>query len=343
MTSPFTVALADHLWQSTLFAAVVGCLALLLRRNSARLRCLLWLVAPAKFLIPFALLTAIGARLPWSVGILQGTEPVFSSFAARTAAHLGGRALTVCAAVWAIGTLVILAHGYVRWRAIRESLRASTPTDLAFVIPVRLSASRMAPGVVGILRPVLLLPRGIEARLTAAELRAVLAHERCHVAWQDNLAAAAHMLVQALLWFHPLIWWVGVRIIVERERACDQQVLADGHAPEGYAEGIVKVCEHYLETGLECVAGIGGANLNRRIADILENRPIERTTRVRKLMIALAACGTFAVPVALGVRTAPQALAAKATSGMYLGPPRTWELRNEVWLGFPDPLPQSRH
>ncbi len=56
------MALANHLWQSTLFALVVGCLTLLLRKNSARVRCLLWLAASTKFLIPFALLTLLGSQ-----------------------------------------------------------------------------------------------------------------------------------------------------------------------------------------------------------------------------------------------------------------------------------------
>jgi hypothetical protein len=51
-------ALLGHLWQSTLFVLAVGCLCLLLRRNSARIRYCLWLAASAKFLIPFAALTA---------------------------------------------------------------------------------------------------------------------------------------------------------------------------------------------------------------------------------------------------------------------------------------------
>ena len=95
------------------------------------------------------------------------------------------------------------------------------------------------PGVVGIWRPVLLLPEGLADRLTPAQLNAVIAHERCHVGRHDNLAAAVHMLVEAIFWFHPLVWWIERRMIDERERACDEAVLRAGNDPDEYAEGIL--------------------------------------------------------------------------------------------------------
>jgi bla regulator protein BlaR1 len=55
-------ALADHLWQSTLFAVLVGFLTLALRKNRARVRYRLWLVASVKFLIPFSLLIGLGGH-----------------------------------------------------------------------------------------------------------------------------------------------------------------------------------------------------------------------------------------------------------------------------------------
>jgi bla regulator protein blaR1 len=329
VTSSNLIALTNHLWQSTLFAVMVSCLALLLSKNSARVRYLLWLAASAKFLVPFALLTAVGAQIPWSVGPNHGATPAFFLTADRQAAQVvqfaaepatfleqvthaascGDVVLITFELLWVLGTLVVAAHWFARWRLVRRALRESTPMSLAFVIPVRSSSAQLEPAVVGIRRPVLLLPKGMEQRFTPEEIRAVLAHERCHVAWRDNVAATLHMIVEALFWFHPLIWWLGMRMVDERERACDEQVLAEGHAPQSYAEGILRVCEHYLESRLACVAGVSGANLRRRIQAIVKNRAIERLSAVRKLMITLAACATIAVPVGVGVFTSPHARA----------------------------------
>src|SRR5262245_29370400 len=55
--------LANHLWQTTLFAAVIGIATLALRRNAARVRYWLWLAASLKFLVPFSLLVSIGGRV----------------------------------------------------------------------------------------------------------------------------------------------------------------------------------------------------------------------------------------------------------------------------------------
>ena len=52
--------IANHLWQSTLFAGVAGLLTLLLRNNRAHTRYCLWLAASAKFLVPFSLLMLVG-------------------------------------------------------------------------------------------------------------------------------------------------------------------------------------------------------------------------------------------------------------------------------------------
>lgn len=61
----------------------------------------------------------------------------------------------------------------------------------------------------------------------------------------DNLAAALHMLVQALFWFHPLVWWLGSRLVDERERACDEEVIRLGSEPQAYAERILRISERW--------------------------------------------------------------------------------------------------
>src|SRR5689334_20354998 len=64
MSSALGIALGNHLWQSTLFAVCIAVLTLFLRRNSAKVRAALWLAASMKFLVPFALLTMLGAQFP---------------------------------------------------------------------------------------------------------------------------------------------------------------------------------------------------------------------------------------------------------------------------------------
>jgi bla regulator protein blaR1 len=56
------------------------------------------------------------------------------------------------------------------------------------------------------------------------------------------------MLVEAIFWFYPPVWWIRTRLIEERERACDEAVLQAGSAANVYAEGILNVCKFYVES-----------------------------------------------------------------------------------------------
>ena len=111
----------------------------------------------------------------------------------------------------------------------------------------------------------------------------------CHIRRRDNLAAALHMFVEAIFWFHPLVWWIGSRLIDERERACDEEVLRLGSEPQVYAEGILNVCKFYLESPLPCASGVTGSDLKKRIEAIMTNRIAHRLTTARKVLLASAA------------------------------------------------------
>jgi bla regulator protein blaR1 len=166
---------------------------------------------------------------------------------------------------------------------------------------IRSSGAVLEPGVFGIFRPVLLLPAGIEQRLSGAQLEAVLAHELCHLRRRDNLAGAVHMLVESLFWFHPLVWWLGARLVEEREFACDEEVLRRGTNPELYAGSILSVCEFYFESRLPCVSGIAGADLQHRIESIMTARAAPQLRPGKKLLLTVFAIAAVAGPVALGM------------------------------------------
>jgi uncharacterized protein (TIGR03435 family) len=151
------------------------------------------------------------------------------------------------------------------------------------------------------MRPVLLLPHGIAERLTPSQLNAVLAHEICHVRHRDNLLAFLHMIVETMFWFHPLVWWIGARLLEERERACDEDVISRGNQPDVYAEAILNVCKACVESPLACVSGVTGANLKRRIEAIMTNRAGEKLDRGRKVLLAAAGALVLAVPLGIGV------------------------------------------
>jgi uncharacterized protein (TIGR03435 family) len=173
--------------------------------------------------------------------------------------------------------------------------------NLSAKVEVRSSPGLLEPGSVGWLRPVLLLPAGIEDHLPPAQLNAVLAHELCHIVRRDNLTSAIHMFVEAVFWFHPLVWWIGARLIEERERACDEEVLRVTGDPKGYADAILNVCKRYVESPLACVPGVSGSSLKKRIEAIMTDRRVLQLNFIKKVALAAAAVAALALPILVGV------------------------------------------
>jgi hypothetical protein len=192
-------------------------------------------------------------------------------------------------AAWAAGTLLGLLIWGMHWLKLRALVRAARPLAISAPLPVLSTSAPIEPGLIGIFRPVLLLPDGIQARLTPQEMDAILAHELCHFRRRDNLTAAVHMLVESLFWFHPLVWWLGRRLMNERERACDEAVLAAGNDPRVFAEGILNVCRFYIQAPQACASTLSGANLRIRIETILANRTTRRLGRGQKLGLSVIA------------------------------------------------------
>ncbi len=176
-------------------------------------------------------------------------------------------------------------------------------------VELRLSRERMEPGIVGVFRPALLWPEELSERLDDEHIKAILAHEWMHVRRRDNLTAALHMLVEALFWFHPAVWWMERRMVAERESACDEAVVELGSGAEAYAESLLKVCRFCVESPLACVAGVTGADLKRRVVEIMTARAMCRLTWPKKLLLGGAAVCVAAVPVVLGQANAARKMA----------------------------------
>ena len=330
------LGLGNHLWQSTLVAGAAALLALALRRHHARARYWIWLAASIKFLIPFSLLVGAGSHLAWQRHPEEAARPAlyfaieeisqpFTPAEASVPSIPTSSAISISlmhllpwmAAVWLAGCLVVLVAWSIRLRRITEAIEAASPSSegrelsalrrteriggIRRPISLLLSRASLEPGIFGIARPVLIWPEGISSHLEDVHLEAILAHEVWHVRRRDNLAAALHMLVEAVFWFHPLVWWLGARLVEERERACDEQVVAWGSDPQVYAESILKVCEFCLGSPLPCVAGVTGADLKKRMVRIMSHRMLHNLDFARKALLTAAAVLAIAIPLAIGV------------------------------------------
>ncbi len=269
-----TMAVANHLWQSTIVIGVAWLLTLMLRTNTARTRQRIWMAASLKFMLPFSLLVAAGSHMVHPKPAAQSSPALYTAMdqwaqpapAFASALQLGPMGLSasgkghstvwdaapvMLTAVWLCGFAVIVSLWGVRWRRLKRMQRAAiqmpegretaalgrvqqrngTRSAIRMLCIEGQTGRRMEPGVMGVRRLVLLWPDGISERLSDAQLETILAHEMQHVKHRDNLVAMLHMAVEAMFWFHPMVWWMETQLVEERERACDEEVLRMGSKP----------------------------------------------------------------------------------------------------------------
>jgi TonB family protein len=309
-------AAANHIWQSTIVALAAAVLTLAFRRNSATVRYWIWFAAATKFLVPFAALTAVANVLPLpappvAAGAFDAATILFRSSAIPA---VRGAISTFVMSVWVLGAVAVLARCAWQWHRLAVYARQSPPIVDGVVhdtlrriereqgiharTAIVASSRSIEPGVLGIRHPVLMWPQHLTAGLSDAHIDAILTHEVCHIARRDNLLASVQMLVTAVFWFHPLVWWIGARLVDERERACDERVLALGGSPPTYAKSILETCRLCLASPIVNVAGVTGGNLKTRIARIMKNAPAAPLGRGKKIALVLAGLVVVLAPIA---------------------------------------------
>ena len=238
--------------------------------RSPALRHLLWLAVLVKPLIavavssPYTVFAPLGplAEPGWDA-IAPGRVQHFAALAPAgvTAVSSGG---TLTPAGWAallwlggtslLGGRILVGFGILR-RMRRQALvqregplfealrQARAALDCHPRVEVATSPSIRSPMVLGILRPLIVVPADLVDRLPADQLPLILMHELAHVRRYDNLALLLQRLVSAALFFHPAVWVCGRMLRRESEQACDDLVVCATGRPEAYARGLTLVAE----------------------------------------------------------------------------------------------------
>ena len=293
MIESLSSELIAHLWQSTL---VIGVVWLIARESSGRG----WLWKAASVSRPFSwLVSRCTVRV---CGPVNRTAPVtfFMEEILAPPVWLRRSPTARPTAVWpgagvSLSWLSCCSGGGVSGscRQRRRQVRVSPPTTRRpqYVVAVDVSLSRRIR-VRSYCCPTAsrTIDVGMAIVLMSATTSAVTANAR-----------AVHMLIEALFWFHPLVWWMEGRLIDERERACDQAVLRAGTDPAGYAEGILTVCRFTLRAPLACVAGVTGADLRTRVESIVRKELGAPMTLGRRVAVALVVGGLLGVPIVSGI------------------------------------------
>jgi TonB family protein len=303
--------LAEIAWKGTAILAAAFAAAALLRRASAAARHFVWTAAFAALLL---LPLFIGWAPKWSVTVPavapHSTEVAIRPTATQATVHVVtpapvnrapvSRSIPVWIWMWPLGAAVVavrFALGAMHTRRIVRggapaAYAESTARELADALGIRRgvavleSAAAPVPLACGLLRPKVVLPGGA-AGWPPSRLATVLRHELAHIRRRDLAAQALGQVVCCLYWFHPLAWLAAGRLRHERERACDDTVLAAGIPPHDYASDLVDLARGMAERRrfwADAPAMAEASDLEARIRALFDpsqnRRPLRRTLGV---------------------------------------------------------------
>jgi hypothetical protein len=274
------------LWQGTVLAAGVGLCLRLVPRTTAAIR--------------FAIWTAVFAVL--------AVLPQLHAYTLRTGGGIPGHGAMVqldvrwsfaIAAVWLTVSLVRavkLAMSAVRLRGI---WKRAVPVDgcdkvllAAGLRGVELCTSKDVdrPSVIGFFSPRILIPEELFARLTTAEFGQIVLHEVGHLRRADDWINLLQKLSLVLVPLNPVLMWIERRLCLERELACDDDVLRLTKAPKAYATCLTNLAEDRLgrrAAALSLGAWERKSELARRVHSILVGGRRMGTAQARVLMSVL--------------------------------------------------------
>jgi len=193
---------------------------------------------------------------------------------------------------WFTGVVVLLFR-LVRGTLFAEHLRSkgtcAAPHDLneAFkriaqklgvVRPVRLLVSSIVevPVVIGWFRPLVLMPVAALTGLAPRQIEALLAHELAHVLRHDYLVSVLQRVIEAVLFYHPAVWWVSNQLRMERELCCDDIAVAASGDALSYAHALADLESSRPAHARTAIAATGGSLLSR-IRRLVESQPASHT------------------------------------------------------------------
>jgi hypothetical protein len=308
----------NSLPEGVFIALFAGMMLRLLPRQNSGTRFAVWFVA----LLAVAALPVAGTLL---IGRITGGNPlqlVGSTHPLVTVPGPWGLVLFLAWVLAASVAMLRLVSGLWRLRALRRSCVAIDGANLIPAIKemiaefsssrsVQLSTSERVnvPAAIGFFKPMIVIPAWALRELTPAELHIVLLHEFAHLRRGDAWTNLMQKIVRSVFPFHPAVCWIESRLSLEREMACDDQVLAETANPRGYAKCLVALLEKSVARrgwvmAQAAVHRAGEASL--RIAQILD---VTRPNGKRVWKPALGLVGMFSLICLVVIPHAPRFVA----------------------------------
>lgn len=275
--------LVHFVWQAVIVGVVYGLLRNLLPRGNPR-----YLAAMLAMLV-MSVCPVVTAWHELSVGALPmdlaGAKVTATSTAASSANAMSASwrslldaALPWLVLAWAIGTGLLAVRVCRQWLGLRAMLRAAEKLPewqsraryfadrlgLRLMVPVLASVRVATPTLVGWLRPAVVLPLAVLARMPAAQIDLVLAHELAHLKRFDHLANLFQVVLETLFFYHPVVHWISREARNERELCCDALALRiTGGERRNFVAALASLEEFRAGHGELALAASGGVLVER--------------------------------------------------------------------------------
>ncbi|MGN6192727.1 MAG: M56 family metallopeptidase [Rhodanobacteraceae bacterium] len=304
--------LLQFVWQAAVVGVVYAVVRLVLPRGNPRyLAAILALVVMAA--CPIFTWHALATRAPAGVlsdMVVTGTSAlsvpsVAPAWSWRTLVQV---ALPWLVLTWAIGVAALGARVFRQWRGLRSMLkmaeglpdwqaRARVFADrmgLRRLVPVLASVRVATPTLIGWLRPAVVMPVAVLARMPVSQIDLVLAHELAHLKRLDHIANLFQVVLETLFFYHPAVHWISREARNERELCCDTLALrVTGGERRDFVAALANL--EALRTGhAELALAASGGVLAERAWFIAGTVP-ERSQRHLRNHVVLAIAATVLV------------------------------------------------
>jgi beta-lactamase regulating signal transducer with metallopeptidase domain len=286
VTRALGVALARFVWQGAVIALGVGALLSCMGRRPAReryaLACFGLLVMAVLPVASFGAVLAGAASGVSTASAAMGDGVRTWTSEITLASWAGARLETLrpwLMSAWMCGVLLLSLRTVLAWRQAQalahEGTRQPGGTVMMALVrmtertrmsrPVRLleSVNIEVPTVVGLWRPLILVPASTLTGLSVSQLEAILAHELAHIRRHDYLVNLLQALVETALFYHPAVWWLSSRIREEREHCADDVAVECCGDALLYSRALATLEQLRVRIPSPAVAASGGSLLQR--------------------------------------------------------------------------------
>jgi beta-lactamase regulating signal transducer with metallopeptidase domain len=273
--------LLHFLWQGALIATLFAIARLFARKPGTRyaLACVALVAMVAAPFVTFGIVgsTSVAVAGPPASALDPASPAVFQTYLPALVSW--ERIFPWLVASWFAGVIAFsirLIGGWFATTRLRLTTASAAPPEWEQTLerlarrigvsrPVRLllSGSVETPAVVGWLRPAILTPVAAFSGFPAGYLEALLAHELAHIRRHDFLVNILQRTAEALLFYHPALWWVSKQIRIERELCCDDLAVAASGDVLTYARALAELESLRPAHASLAVAANGGSLVNR--------------------------------------------------------------------------------